>query len=124
MKAKEQPVRELIRLAIIFRLLIASIVGLWRNSTLLLCLVLGESALALLLWHGREDVAIVAASGLFGSLAEVVFVHGGVWSYTNPGLLGVPIWFPPAFATAALCGHRLAGTITALWMNKQRRAAG
>jgi uncharacterized membrane protein YoaT (DUF817 family) len=124
MKAKRRLGRELIGEAVVLGGLIASIVGLWRNNALLLCLVLGESALALLLWHGRDDVALFAVSGLLGPLAEVVFVRAGVWSYANPGLLGVPIWFPPAFATAALCGQQLARTITALRMNILSRATG
>jgi hypothetical protein len=57
-------------------------------------------------------------------LAEVAFVRGGMWSYANPTLWGVPIWSLPAFATAALCAQRLARTITALWVNMQSRAKG
>lgn len=39
----------------------------------------------------------------------------GVWRYTNPTLLGIPLWFPLAFGTAALIGERLIRTITEIW---------
>jgi hypothetical protein len=42
-------------------------------------------------------------------------VHFGVWRYANPTLLGVPLWFPVAFGTAALIGKRLVCTIAGMW---------
>jgi len=123
-KAKRQVGRELLLETVILVGLVASIVALWPDNGLLWCLVLGESVSALLLWHRREDVAIYAASGLVAALAEVVFVHSGVWHYANPVWLGVPIWFTPAFATAALCGLRLARTTIELCMNRQSEVMG
>jgi len=42
-------------------------------------------------------------------------VWNGVWRYANPTLLGVPLWFPAAFGTAALIGERLVRTINLIW---------
>ena len=64
---------------------------------------------------GEDHVGWVVPPHDPGSLAEAVFVHFGVWHYTNPTLLGVPLWFPLAFGTAALIGERLVRTITEMW---------
>ena len=69
---------ELIVELIAFAGLAASIILLWRNNLQLLLAVLGTGALVLGLWHRRQDVAFLLVIGVFGTLAEALFVHFGV----------------------------------------------
>ena len=98
-----------------FSVLAASIVLLWRDNALLFVILLVEALVALGLWHDRYDLSVFLVIAVLGSLAEALFVHSGVWRYANPTLLGVPLWFPLAFGTAALIGERLVCTITRMW---------
>jgi uncharacterized membrane protein YoaT (DUF817 family) len=97
-----------------FSLLAASIVLLWRDNMLLFIVILLEGMVALGFWHDRYDLSVLLVIAVLGSLAEAMFVHSGVWRYANPTLLGVPLWFPVAFGTAALIGKRLVCTITGM----------
>jgi hypothetical protein len=110
-----QLVRELLIAFSGFSLLVASVVLLWRSNWLLLGVVLLECIVALVRWHDRMDVSFFLIIAIFGSLAEVVFVRFGIWRYTNPSLLGMPLWFPAAFGTTGLIGQRLARTVAAIW---------
>ena len=98
-----------------FLLLMGSIVLLWRDNLLLFAVVLVEALGVLALWHEKYDVTFFVVVAGLGTLAEVVFVTFGVWHYTNPTVLGIPLWFPLSFGTAALVGARLVRTITRSW---------
>ena len=102
-----------------FVLLISSVMLLWRNNLLLFVVMLGECAIALVLWHKRIDVSFFLVIAVFGTMAELSFVRVGVWQYANPTLLGVPLWFPLAFGTTGLIGGRLSRAMTELWDRKR-----
>ncbi len=121
MKTSMRLWRELALESAAFAILVASVSLLWRNNLLLLGVALAECLIALRLWHDRLDVSFFLIIAVFGSLAEAVFVHFGVWRYTNPTLLGVPAWFPFAFGVTGLIGGRLARTVAALWESHARR---
>ncbi len=106
---------ELIMELVAFCVLVTSVALLWRNNLLLFIVALVECLIALALWHSRLDVSFFLIIALLGSLAEAVFVRFGAWHYTNPTLLGVPLWFPLAFGTTGLIGGRLAQALTGLW---------
>lgn len=115
MRRSKQLWNELVRELAAFSLLAASIVLLWRDNLPLFIVVLVEGLAALGLWHDRYDLCFFLVTAVLGSLAEAMFVHFGVWRYANPTLLGVPLWFPLAFGTAALIGERLVRTMTLMW---------
>lgn len=98
-----------------FSLLAACIVLFWRDNAILFVLSLVLGAVALALWHDRYDIAVFAIVAVLGTAAELVFVSAGVWRYANPSLLGIPVWFPLAFGTAALCGERVVRSVVGLW---------
>ncbi|MDI6718605.1 MAG: hypothetical protein QMD46_03225 [Methanomicrobiales archaeon] len=110
-----RPGRELGRAFAAFSLLAASIVLFWRDNAILLALSLLLGAAALALWHDRYDLSVFAIVAVLGTAAELVFVSAGVWRYANPSLFGIPLWFPPAFGTAALCGERVVRGAVGLW---------
>ena len=92
-----------------FSLLTVFIISLWLQPLTLLIVAL------LLLWHDRYDVGAFLVVATLGSLAEVVFVASGVWTYARPTWLGIPLWFPVAFGTAALIGQRFVRALIATW---------
>jgi len=98
-----------------FCILVASVSLLWTNNWLLFVVALVECVVGLILWHDRLDVSFFLIIGVLGSMAEMVFVHFGIWQYANPTFLGMPVWFPLAFGTTGLIGARLARTISELW---------
>jgi len=106
-----------------FSLLVACVALLWRNNPLLFVVMLVECVAALWLWHDRLDLSFFLIIAVLGSLAEAVFVRFGVWHYTNPTFLGIPLWFPLAFGTTGLIGGRLARTITGVWEEASPSAA-
>jgi hypothetical protein len=98
-----------------FVVLVASVSLLWRNNVLLLAVAATLCGTALAAWHERIDVCFFLVIAVLGSVAEAVFVYFGVWQYSNPTFLGVPIWFPLAFGTTGLIGGRLARTMMSIW---------
>lgn len=98
-----------------FALHMALIVATWRNNPLLLALLTAEGIFLLVLWHTPRDVGALILIGGLGTLAELVFVRAGVWRYTNPTVLGLPIWFSIAFGVAGMIGVRLSVTAALIW---------
>jgi len=94
-----------------FFVLTFSIGSLWRDNLPLLVVVIVQALISLFFWHDRFDAWFFIVITVFGTIAELVFVYFGVWQYANPMLLGIPLWFPPAFGTAALTAERLVRTI-------------
>ena len=103
--------KELAQEVILFSLLSFAIVLLQSSSTLALIALLTIAIATLGLWHDRYDRWTFIIVAVFGTCAEVFFVHYGVWEYSHPAILGIPIWFPVAFGTAALIGARLIRTV-------------
>ena len=114
-KFSKQLWAELVVQSATFCLLVASIVLLWRDNTILLAVVAAECLMALALWRERHDASFFLILAVFGTLAEMAFTHSGVWQYANPTLLGIPLWFPLAFDTAGLVGQRLARSAVRIW---------
>jgi uncharacterized membrane protein YoaT (DUF817 family) len=114
MKLSELGWIELSKEVIVFSVLTASIVFLWRDNLLLLTVVSLEAAVALIFWHRLHDFCFFLITAFVGTLVEIIFVHSDVWSYANSTFLGIPAWFPPAFGTSALVGQRLVNTVVSM----------
>lgn len=91
-----------------------------NQSALALTLLLAIAIVTLALWHDRYDCWSFFVVAVFGTCAEVFFVHYGVWHYANPTILGIPVWFPVAFGTSALIGERLIRTATRTGAGSQK----
>jgi uncharacterized membrane protein YoaT (DUF817 family) len=103
---------ELAQEVVLFSGLAVAIVLLQGSSAVALTVLLAIALATLALWHDPYDRWSFFIVAVFGTCAEVFFVHYGVWRYANPDLLGIPLWFPVAFATSALIGERLIRTVT------------
>jgi len=103
---------ELAQEVVLFSGLAVAIVLLQGSSALALTVLMVFALATLALWHDLFDRWSFFIVAVFGTCAEVFFVHFGVWRYANPDVLGIPLWFPVAFATAGLIGTRLIRTVT------------
>lgn len=75
---------------------------LWRQP-LLLAVMLALIAFVLLRITPSTVVRLYfVTAAIFGTLAEIIAVAAGAWSYSRP-LFYVPIWLPVAWGVAALC---------------------
>lgn len=115
MKPSTRMGRDLAMTLAAFCILVASVSLLWRSNWLLFGVALVQCIVGLVLWHDRLDLSFFLIIGVLGSTAEAIFVRFGVWQYSNPTVLGMPLWFPLAFGTTGLIGSRLARTVTEMW---------
>ncbi|MGZ8879778.1 MAG: hypothetical protein ACXW1N_05595 [Halobacteriota archaeon] len=105
-------VGELATEGVLFSVLAVTIVVLQSSSVYALFVLLAIAFTTLAVWHDRYDCWSFLVVAVFGTCADVFFVHYGVWHYSNPDVFGIPLWFPVAFGTSALIGVRLIRTIT------------
>lgn len=103
---------ELVAEFVLFGALAAVIVLLQQNNVLVFTFLIGVASIVFALWHDRYDRWSFLVVAILGTSAETYFVHFGVWSYANPTVFGIPLWFPVAFGTSAVIGERLIRTIT------------
>jgi hypothetical protein len=79
----------------------------WSNNLLITILAAAYASFLLLIWHEAEDLMCFFFVLFIGTASEIVAVNSGVYTYNNPTLLGIPIWLPLAWGTAALCLRRI-----------------
>lgn len=92
-----------------------AVVSLFYRQTVLLTLIMAAGwAVALRLWHSRQDIATFLAGAAVGSVAEIIAVKAGAWSYANPTLLGVPLWLPLLWGGAVMFVRKFADTLAGL----------
>jgi len=64
--------------------------------------ILAVFAMREVLWHSRGDVRIFLIGLFFGCSIEIAGVALGVWMYTDPTFLGIPLWLPAAWGISAV----------------------
>lgn len=70
----------------------------WKNNILLTILLSVSLISILILYHKKKDLITIFAAAMGGSLGELILIYLGIWSYTNPTLLNIPLWLPLAWA--------------------------
>lgn len=93
-----------------FSIGIAIISFFWRDNLLLLSLLALACLIGMKSWYRKHDIYFFVAGAIVGPAAEIVCVHFGTWQYTNPTLLGIPVWLPLAWGLAVMLIKRIAGT--------------
>lgn len=53
-------------------------------------------------WPDREDHVFYVAGALIGSVTEIIATKAGIWSYTIPSFLNIPLWLPFAWGFAVV----------------------
>ena len=87
---------------------------LWRNSLLLLGLLLAAWAITLVVSaEGRPTVLYCVLFAAIGTGYEMALVAVGIFSYAEPEVLGVQVWLPGLYLIAGLLGITLGRTFPA-----------
>ncbi len=98
----------LIRDLAIFWFLVVVVVMVWRNNTAVTVVLIGTYIVRCLLWPNREDHIVFLAGAILGSTAEIIATKVGIWSYTLPTVLNIPLWLPFAWGFVSVLIVRIA----------------
>ena len=103
--------KELIFEAMLFILAVALVALLYKNNVALTSAMIIGWLIAIKIWHKKEDIYLFVVAAVAGSIAEAVAIEFGAWHYTNPTLLGVPIWLPLLWGLAVVFIRRISDAI-------------
>lgn len=84
-----------------------SVVFFWKESFLLLGILLVISIVYLYLEKSKKSVLLYICCSVAGSLVEIVSIEAGAWAYTRPELFGAPYWLFPLWGIASIFMKRL-----------------
>jgi uncharacterized membrane protein len=98
----------LLRDLFIFFFIMFFVILVWKNNIAVTAIILGFYFLRYILWPNREDHIIFIAGAILGSTAEIIATHAGVWNYTLPTFLNIPIWLPFAWGFVSVLIIRVA----------------
>jgi hypothetical protein len=107
MKTKYALFRDLL----IFFFLLFLVILVWKNNIAVTAIILGFYFLRYFLWPNREDHIIFIAGACLGTTAEIIATHTGIWSYTLPTFLNIPVWLPFAWGFVSVLIIRVAQCI-------------
>jgi len=74
----------------------------WTNQIILTTIIVVISVIMLLIWRDKEDVYLYIIVAVSGAIAEAIAIGFGVWTYTLPDFIGIPIWLPFVWGMAGL----------------------
>lgn len=105
---------EIIKTILFSILTLSSVIILW-NSDYLLTLVLFLIAVFWLYFNYEKNYILTfVICSILGAFAEVIAIQFGVWQYSNPSFLGIPIWLFPLWGLASLTMISINSTIKEL----------
>jgi len=108
MKLTKKIEKELILDLILFCLGLTEISLFYMNNFLLIILLLITWLIGIKLWYEDYDIYFLLTGAVIGTVGEIVCIHFGVWTYTNPTFLGVPVWLPLAWGLTTILIKRIA----------------
>lgn len=100
----------LVSLVGVLTLLLVSL--LWREEVLLFVLLILNAILMLYLVGFRKNLVIFLFCAVFGAIAEIIAIYFGAWHYSNPQILGIPIWLPVLWGIASLFMNNLSKVVS------------
>ena len=103
--------KELVLDVILFVLAVTAIALLYKNNTVLVVIMLTGWLIAIKTWHKKEDTHMFVIAAIAGTIAEAVAIKFGAWHYSNPTVLGVPIWLPLLWGSAVVFIKRFSETV-------------
>ncbi len=65
-------------------------------------ILIASYVLRYLCWPDNEDHVFYIAGAIIGSLTEIIATRAGIWSYTLPTFLNIPVWLPFAWGFAVV----------------------
>ena len=108
MKFKKKIGKELLFDVALFMLEIMLISLLYNYNILLLGATFIIILIANRFWYKPYELYFLIAGAVVGPVAEIISIYFGAWAYTNPTILGIPIWLPLAWGLATMLIKRIA----------------
>jgi hypothetical protein len=105
---EKKKVNALIRDLAIFWLLLIIVISVWKNNAVVTAVIIGFYLVRYFLWPDREDHIIFIAGAILGSTAEIIATRVGIWQYTLPTFLNIPVWLPFAWGFVSVLIIRIA----------------
>ncbi|MBS3051354.1 MAG: DUF2878 family protein [Candidatus Aenigmarchaeota archaeon] len=103
----EKNKREIFYETIFYLVGIGSTILFYKNNILLTGILFISWMFAIKIWHGKKDVQVYIVSAVFGPVGEMAAIYFGVWSYSNPTVLGIPMWLPFLWGMAGMLLYRI-----------------
>jgi len=97
-----------VRDLLFFGLLIFLLVLFWKNNFLATIILLSSYLIRSYFWHEKADHVFYITGAVLGTTAEIISTHAGIWRYTLPTFLNIPLWLPFAWGFAAVLILRIA----------------
>ena len=83
---------------------------LFKNNLLFTFVFLFIFVISVIFFRIKRDITYFILGVVIGTFGEIICVHFGVWSYSNPSFLGIPMWLPLAWGFATTLIRRFAIT--------------
>jgi hypothetical protein len=96
----------------IFTIALTLAVLFWRNNILLACLLVGLYGIREYFWAGKGDNIVFVTGVALGCAAELIGTFLGVWTYTAPLFLNIPLWLPFAWGLVSVIIIRVSRPFT------------
>ncbi len=94
----------------IFWFVIFLVVLFWKHNVVVTVILLVSYLIRYYFWPNREDHVLYVAGAILGPTAEIIATKTGIWKYTLPTFLNIPVWLPFAWGFAAVLIIRIAQT--------------
>ena len=104
--ARMNPTALFVVLLLCSAVLVACTALLYKNTFALAALFVLFSVLALWVWHEKTDLCSYVLGAVLGSVAEIICIYVGAWTYTVPSVLGIPFWLPFLWGLTVLLMRR------------------
>ena len=114
MRGAKRVEKELIYEALVFFAAIAVVARTWTNNELTLILSGLLWIIAFVLWHTKHDLIRFLVAAVLGPVTEIIAILYGVWHYSNPSFLGIPVWLPLLWGFAGVMIARITEPIIVL----------
>lgn len=101
----------LLRDLFIFFFVVFAVILVWKNNAVVTAIIIAAYLLRYFLWPDKEDHMFFAAGAILGTTAEIIATHAGIWSYTVPTFLKIPVWLPFAWGFASVLIIRIAQSL-------------
>jgi len=98
----------LIRDLFIFWFVIFLVVLCWTNNILVTAILIAAYWIRYYFWPDKEDLVLYVGGAILGPIAEIIATKVGIWHYTLPTFLNIPLWLPFAWGFAAVLIIRIA----------------
>jgi len=98
----------LVRDLFIFWFVILLVVLSWTNNILVTAILIASYGVRYYFWPNREDHVLYVGGAILGPIAEIIATKAGIWHYTLPTFLNIPLWLPFAWGFAAVLIIRIA----------------